>query len=101
MEYRVKRTHGDQWNSDSVRALRAHLGLTQQQMSGAMGTRQQTINRMDLACQCPVRVEFHVDRDTAAQRVRDALSGGCEQEPKRQNEQECEFHRESREDRIE
>jgi hypothetical protein len=31
MEYRVKRTPGNQWNSDSVRALRAHLGLTQQQ----------------------------------------------------------------------
>ena len=44
MEYR---TPDDQWNSDSVRALRAHLGLTQQQMSGVMGTRQQTISEWE------------------------------------------------------
>ena len=36
-----------QWDSESIRALRKHLGLTQQQMSDELGTRQQTISEWE------------------------------------------------------
>jgi putative transcriptional regulator len=35
------------WDSESIRALRKHLGLTQQQMSEELGTRQQTISEWE------------------------------------------------------
>jgi DNA-binding transcriptional regulator YiaG len=47
MEYRVKSTRSNQWDAERVRALRAHLGLTQQQLSGELGTRQQTISEWE------------------------------------------------------
>jgi DNA-binding transcriptional regulator YiaG len=37
----------NQWNSESVQALRRHLGLTQAEFSGQMGTRQQTISEWE------------------------------------------------------
>jgi putative transcriptional regulator len=36
-----------QWDAESVRALRKHLGMTQQQMSEELGTRQQTISEWE------------------------------------------------------
>ncbi|MBN2099281.1 MAG: helix-turn-helix transcriptional regulator [Dehalococcoidia bacterium] len=36
-----------QWDSERVRALREHLGLTQQQMANQLGTRQQTISEWE------------------------------------------------------
>jgi putative transcriptional regulator len=36
-----------QWDAESVRALREHLGMTQQQMSEELGTRQQTISEWE------------------------------------------------------
>jgi putative transcriptional regulator len=36
-----------QWDAKSVRALRKHLGMTQQQMSDELGTRQQTISEWE------------------------------------------------------
>lgn len=36
-----------QWDAESIRALRKHLGLTQQQMSEELGTRQQTISEWE------------------------------------------------------
>ena len=53
MEYRAKRTRGDQWNAERVRALRNHLGLTQQQLSGELGTRQQTISEWERGMYSP------------------------------------------------
>ena len=35
------------WNADRVRALRRHLGLTQEEMAREMGTRQQTISEWE------------------------------------------------------
>jgi DNA-binding transcriptional regulator YiaG len=35
------------WNARQVRALRQHLGLTQEQMAAEMGTRQQTISEWE------------------------------------------------------
>jgi DNA-binding transcriptional regulator YiaG len=35
------------WNAQRVRALRQHLGLTQEQMAAEMGTRQQTISEWE------------------------------------------------------
>jgi putative transcriptional regulator len=36
-----------QWDAGSIRALRKHMGLTQQQMSDELGTRQQTISEWE------------------------------------------------------
>jgi DNA-binding transcriptional regulator YiaG len=42
-----KRKVAYQWDAESIRALRGHLGLTQQQMSEELGTRQQTISEWE------------------------------------------------------
>ncbi len=36
-----------EWDSDRVQALRRHLGLTQQEFSDRLGTRQQTISEWE------------------------------------------------------
>ncbi len=36
-----------QWDSGSIRALRGYMGLTQQQMSEELGTRQQTVSEWE------------------------------------------------------
>jgi DNA-binding transcriptional regulator YiaG len=35
------------WTKESIQALRSHMGLTQQEMAGQMGTRQQTISEWE------------------------------------------------------
>ena len=35
------------WDSGSIKALRSHLGLTQQEMADELGTRQQTISEWE------------------------------------------------------
>lgn len=47
MVARGKRRRGPVWNAQQVRALRQHLGLTQEQMAAEMGTRQQTISEWE------------------------------------------------------
>lgn len=41
------------WDAGSVRALRRHLGLTQQQMSEELGVRQQTISEWEVGLYAP------------------------------------------------
>jgi DNA-binding transcriptional regulator YiaG len=36
-----------QWDSEGIRALRAHLRLTQQELADELGTRQQTISEWE------------------------------------------------------
>jgi DNA-binding transcriptional regulator YiaG len=36
-----------EWNADTIKALRQHMGLTQQEMSDELGTRQQTISEWE------------------------------------------------------
>ena len=36
-----------QWDDSNIRALRNHLGLTQQEMADHLGTRQQTISEWE------------------------------------------------------
>ena len=36
-----------QWDNESIRALRGHMRLTQQQMSEELGTRQQTVSEWE------------------------------------------------------
>ena len=47
MEYSRRRASGRLWDAERVRALRDHLGLTQQQLSEELGTRQQTISEWE------------------------------------------------------
>ena len=43
-QYRVNRP---QWDSEHIRALRHHLGLTQRELADTLGTRQQTISEWE------------------------------------------------------
>jgi len=36
-----------EWNADTIKALRQHMGLTQKEMSEELGTRQQTISEWE------------------------------------------------------
>jgi DNA-binding transcriptional regulator YiaG len=49
-EYDSKRP---KWDKDSIQALRSHMGLTQQEMAGTMGTRQQTISEWETGMYSP------------------------------------------------
>lgn len=42
-----RRRRGPVWNAQQVRALRQHLGLTQEQMAAELGSRQQTISEWE------------------------------------------------------
>ena len=42
-----------QWDSASIQALRKHLGLTQQELSEQLGTRQQTISEWEVGMYQP------------------------------------------------
>jgi DNA-binding transcriptional regulator YiaG len=35
------------WDQERIKALRSHLGMTQEQMAGELGTRQQTISEWE------------------------------------------------------
>ncbi len=45
MKYRARR--GVEWDGGRVRALRGRLGMTQQELAGELGTRQQTISEWE------------------------------------------------------
>jgi len=36
-----------EWNADTIKALRQHMGLTQKEMSEELGTRQQTVSEWE------------------------------------------------------
>jgi DNA-binding transcriptional regulator YiaG len=42
-----------QWDSESIQALRRHLGLTQRELSDRLGTRQQTISEWEVGMYRP------------------------------------------------
>jgi DNA-binding transcriptional regulator YiaG len=42
-----------QWDSRTIRALRNHLGLTQQELAERLGTRQQTISEWEIGLYSP------------------------------------------------
>ena len=50
---RSRETGRKRWDSDSVQALRRHLGLTQQELSDRLGTRQQTISEWEIGMYRP------------------------------------------------
>jgi Predicted transcriptional regulator len=43
----MKQRRRRQWNRENIRALRQHLGLTQEKLAGELGTRQQTISEWE------------------------------------------------------
>jgi DNA-binding transcriptional regulator YiaG len=49
----AKRRPKYEWNADSIRALRDHLDMSQQQMSDELGIRQQTISDWELGYHQP------------------------------------------------
>jgi len=42
-----------QWNSERVKELRSHLGMTQQELAEELGTRQQTISEWETGMYSP------------------------------------------------
>lgn len=42
-----------QWDSQHIRALRRHLGLTQRELADRLGTRQQTISEWEIGLYKP------------------------------------------------
>ena len=44
-----------EWDSSKVKALREHLGLTQQQLAEELGVRQQTISEWEVGLYAPRR----------------------------------------------
>ena len=49
-QYQAKRK---EWDSERIRALRNHLGLTQRELADRLGTRQQTISEWELGLYRP------------------------------------------------
>jgi len=49
----MKEKKGAKWDSKGVRALREHMGLTQQEMADQLGTRQQTISEWEIGMYQP------------------------------------------------
>jgi DNA-binding transcriptional regulator YiaG len=49
----MRRRKKQEWDSQRIRALRRHLGLTQQQLADQMGTRQQTISEWEVGMYRP------------------------------------------------
>ena len=47
MHYQANSRRGERWSAERIRALRAHLGFTQQRLSAELGTRQQTISEWE------------------------------------------------------
>jgi len=43
----VKAKKSTKWNKDEIKALRQHLGFTQAELAGELGTRQQTISEWE------------------------------------------------------
>ena len=43
-QYKVNRAN---WDSEHIQTLRRHLGLTQRELAGRLGTRQQTISEWE------------------------------------------------------
>ena len=43
----MKRRKREHWDREQVRALRQHLGLTQQKLAGELGIRQQTVSEWE------------------------------------------------------
>ena len=41
------------WDGERIRALRGHLGLTQQELAGEMGVRQQTVSEWETGVYMP------------------------------------------------
>jgi DNA-binding transcriptional regulator YiaG len=45
--YRVRRKRAPGWDAERVRALREHLGLTQQELAAELNVRQQTVSEWE------------------------------------------------------
>lgn len=43
----MKQRKRRQWDGERIRALRQHLGLTQEKLAGELGTRQQTVSEWE------------------------------------------------------
>ena len=69
-----------QWDSDGIRALRAHLEMTQQELADELGTRQQTISEWETGMYSP-RGTSATLLSLVAERAGFAYRASAEKEP--------------------
>jgi predicted DNA-binding protein (UPF0251 family) len=56
VRYVVRREGGDvRWDADMIRALRAYLGVNQQELADILGVRQQTVSEWETSAYTPTR----------------------------------------------
>lgn len=53
MKYRTERKAAEAWDARQVKALREHMGVTQQELSDELGTRQQTVSEWERGLYAP------------------------------------------------
>ena len=68
------------WDSEGVRALRVHLGMTQQELADELGTRQQTISEWETGMYSP-RGTSATLLSLVAERAGFAYRASAEEEP--------------------
>jgi DNA-binding transcriptional regulator YiaG len=69
-----------QWDSEGIKALRVHLGLTQQELADELGTRQQTISEWETGMYSP-RGTSATLLSLIAERASFAYRASAEKEP--------------------
>jgi len=68
------------WDSEGIKALRSHLGLTQQELADELGTRQQTISEWETGMYSP-RGTSATLLSLVAERAGFAYRASAEKEP--------------------
>ena len=70
------------WDSEGIRALRSHLGMTQQELADELGTRQQTISEWETGMYLP-RGASATLLSIIAERAKFLYSASAEDKPAR------------------
>jgi|GEM_PF-250519 len=93
---RPRRARYDAWDKERVRALRRHLGYTQQQLSDELGTRQQTVSEWETGMYQPRGASarllsiiaeqggFKYDSSNGGEAISDTSNGGASGAPNEQ-----------------
>jgi DNA-binding transcriptional regulator YiaG len=81
MERQQKKRRGPTWDAGQVRALRRHLGLSQQGLAEELGTRQQTISEWETGLYQPRGVSVRL-LTLVAERAGFEYEAGQPEEPR-------------------
>lgn len=81
-----KRAGKPAWNADGVRTLRHHLGLTQAELAGELGVRQQTVSDWEVGAYQPrgasrTLLSIVAERSGFSYAARDSQAASLEDQP--------------------